>query len=83
MFMVVTDRLALRPVRVGAEIASTLGRLYGAKYELEAAARLFGWTEGLAAFAPAMIRPPPPHHGPPRKHAGGCCGRSTSSTDSC
>ena len=48
VFMVVTDRLALRPVRVGAEIASTLGRLYGAKYELEAAARLFGWSDGLA-----------------------------------
>jgi uncharacterized protein YbbC (DUF1343 family) len=48
VFMVVTDRQALRPVRVGAEIAWTLGRLHGAKYELEAAARLFGWPEGLA-----------------------------------
>ena len=48
VFMVVTDRQALRPVRVGAEIAWTLGRLYGAKYELEAAARLFGWSDGLA-----------------------------------
>ncbi len=50
VFMVVTDRQALRPVRLGAEIASVLGRLYGAKYELEAAARLFGWSEGLAAL---------------------------------
>ncbi|CAN5772564.1 hypothetical protein BH24ACI5_BH24ACI5_13600 [soil metagenome] len=48
VFMVVTDRQALRPVRVGAEIASALSRLHGAQYELEAAARLFGWTEGLA-----------------------------------
>lgn len=48
VFMVVTDRVALRPVRVGAEIAAALARLYGAKYEIEAAARLFGWPEGLA-----------------------------------
>jgi uncharacterized protein YbbC (DUF1343 family)/CubicO group peptidase (beta-lactamase class C family) len=47
VFMVVTDRLSLRPVRVGAEIAAALSRLHGAQYELEAAARLFGWTEGL------------------------------------
>ena len=48
VFMVVTDRLALRPVRVGAEIAAALSRLYGSKYELEAAARLFGSTGNLA-----------------------------------
>jgi uncharacterized protein YbbC (DUF1343 family) len=47
VFMVVTDRLSLRPVRVGAEIAAALSRLHGAQYELEAAARLFGWSEGL------------------------------------
>ncbi|MEX1129248.1 MAG: exo-beta-N-acetylmuramidase NamZ domain-containing protein [Vicinamibacterales bacterium] len=47
VFMVVTDRLSLRPVRVGAEIAAALSRLHGAQYELEAAARLFGWAEGL------------------------------------
>ena len=46
--MVVTDRAALRPVRVGAEIAAALGRLHGAQYELEAAERLFGSRENLA-----------------------------------
>jgi uncharacterized protein YbbC (DUF1343 family)/CubicO group peptidase (beta-lactamase class C family) len=50
VFMVVTDRLALRPVRVGAEIAATLSRLYGAKYEIDAAARLFGSAANLAAL---------------------------------
>jgi uncharacterized protein YbbC (DUF1343 family)/CubicO group peptidase (beta-lactamase class C family) len=47
VFMVVTDRAALRPVRVGVEIATTLHRLYGTKYELEAADKLFGSTEGI------------------------------------
>ena len=42
IFMIVTDRLALRPVRVGLEIASALNRLYGAKFELEASERLIG-----------------------------------------
>ena len=42
VFMVVTDRAALRPVRLGVELASALHRLYGAKYELEPAERLFG-----------------------------------------
>jgi uncharacterized protein YbbC (DUF1343 family)/CubicO group peptidase (beta-lactamase class C family) len=42
VFMVVTDRTALRPVRLGVELASALHRLYGAKYELEPAERLFG-----------------------------------------
>ena len=46
--MVVTDRAALRPVRVGAEIAGALARLHGAQYELEAAERLFGSRENLA-----------------------------------
>ena len=48
VFMVVTDRAALRPVRVGVEIAALLHKMYGAKYELEAAERLFGSKEGLA-----------------------------------
>jgi hypothetical protein len=46
--MVVTDRAALRPVRVGVEIATTLHRLYGTKYELEAAETLFGSKEGIS-----------------------------------
>jgi uncharacterized protein YbbC (DUF1343 family) len=48
VFMVVTDRLAVRPVRVGVEIATMLHKLYGAKYELEAAEKLFGSKEGIA-----------------------------------
>jgi uncharacterized protein YbbC (DUF1343 family)/CubicO group peptidase (beta-lactamase class C family) len=48
VFMVVTDRAALRPVRVGAEIAGALVRLHGAQYEIEAAERLFGSKENLA-----------------------------------
>jgi uncharacterized protein YbbC (DUF1343 family)/CubicO group peptidase (beta-lactamase class C family) len=42
VFIVVTDRAALRPVRLGVELASALHRLYGVKYELEPAERLFG-----------------------------------------
>jgi uncharacterized protein YbbC (DUF1343 family) len=48
VFMIATDRAALRPVRVGVEIAAALNRLYGAKYELEAAERLFGSKEGIS-----------------------------------
>ena len=48
VFMIVTDRAAIRPVRVGVEIAAMLHKLYGAKYELEAAERLFGSKDGLA-----------------------------------
>ena len=48
VFMIVTDRAAIRPVRVGVEIAAMLHKLYGAKYELEAADKLFGSKEGLA-----------------------------------
>jgi uncharacterized protein YbbC (DUF1343 family) len=48
VFMIVTDRSAVRPVRVGVEIASALSKIYGAKFELESADRLFGSKEGLA-----------------------------------
>jgi len=48
VFMIVTDRAAIRPVRVGVEIAAMLNKLYGAKYDLEAAERLFGSKDGLA-----------------------------------
>jgi len=46
--MIVTDRAAIRPVRVGVEIAAALSKLHGAKYELEAAEKLFGSKEGIA-----------------------------------
>jgi uncharacterized protein YbbC (DUF1343 family)/CubicO group peptidase (beta-lactamase class C family) len=47
VFMIVTDRTALRPVRVGLEIATALSRLYPAEYQLDSAARLFGSREAL------------------------------------
>jgi uncharacterized protein YbbC (DUF1343 family) len=53
VFMIVTDRTAIRPVRVGAEIAAMLHKLYGAKYELQSAERLFGSKEGLARILAA------------------------------
>ncbi|HYN10206.1 MAG TPA: exo-beta-N-acetylmuramidase NamZ domain-containing protein [Vicinamibacterales bacterium] len=48
VFMVVTDRNALRSVRVGVELASALLKLFPGKLEIDAAARLFGSTAGLA-----------------------------------
>jgi uncharacterized protein YbbC (DUF1343 family)/CubicO group peptidase (beta-lactamase class C family) len=48
VFMIVADRTALRPVRVGVEIASALSRLYPAQYQLDAAGRLFGSRDALA-----------------------------------
>jgi uncharacterized protein YbbC (DUF1343 family)/CubicO group peptidase (beta-lactamase class C family) len=48
VFMVVIDRVALRPVRLGIEVASALVRLHGDKYDIAAAERLFGSKEGLA-----------------------------------
>ncbi len=48
IFMVVTDRLSLRPVRVGVEISAMLHKLYGAKFDLEAAERLLGSRTALS-----------------------------------
>jgi uncharacterized protein YbbC (DUF1343 family) len=42
VFMVVTDRDSLRPVRVGLEIASALSARYGQQFKLEDAATLLG-----------------------------------------
>ncbi|HUQ86046.1 MAG TPA: serine hydrolase [Vicinamibacterales bacterium] len=42
VFMVITNRAALRPVRVGIEIASALFSLYGSKYEPSNMWRLVG-----------------------------------------
>jgi uncharacterized protein YbbC (DUF1343 family)/CubicO group peptidase (beta-lactamase class C family) len=42
VFLIVTDRDRLRPVRVGLEIGSALWRLYGAQFKLDDAAALFG-----------------------------------------
>jgi len=42
VFLMVTDRDRLRPVRVGLHLAATLSRLYGQQFTLESAAYLFG-----------------------------------------
>jgi uncharacterized protein YbbC (DUF1343 family)/CubicO group peptidase (beta-lactamase class C family) len=42
VFIVVTDRERLRPVRVGLEIAAALSKMFGAAFKLEDAALLFG-----------------------------------------
>jgi uncharacterized protein YbbC (DUF1343 family)/CubicO group peptidase (beta-lactamase class C family) len=42
VFLIVTDRDRLRPVRVGLEIASILWKRYGQQFTLEDAAALFG-----------------------------------------
>jgi uncharacterized protein YbbC (DUF1343 family) len=47
VFIVVTDRQALRPVRVGLEIASAIYRLFPGDFEIDSAARLFGSAQGL------------------------------------
>jgi uncharacterized protein YbbC (DUF1343 family) len=47
VFMVVIDRAALRPVRLGAELAAMLYKLYGARYEIDTAERLLGSRETL------------------------------------
>ena len=48
VFFIVTDRDALRPVRVGLEVAAALHRLHGDAFELDALARLFGSRALLA-----------------------------------
>ena len=48
VFIIVTDRALLRPVRVGLEIASALNKLYASQYQLDAAGRLFGSRETLS-----------------------------------
>jgi uncharacterized protein YbbC (DUF1343 family)/CubicO group peptidase (beta-lactamase class C family) len=47
VFMIVTDRESLRPVRVGVEIAAALHKLYGTGFELERSERLFGSKDGI------------------------------------
>jgi uncharacterized protein YbbC (DUF1343 family) len=42
VFLVVTDRQALRPVRVGAEIAGTLFRLYPSRFDVANTVKLLG-----------------------------------------
>ena len=48
VFLLVTDRDRVRPVRVGVEIASALARLYGRQFTLEETAPLLGSRATLA-----------------------------------
>jgi uncharacterized protein YbbC (DUF1343 family) len=48
VFLVITDRQALRPVRVGAEIASALFRMYPTRFDVATSARLLGSQVDLA-----------------------------------
>ena len=48
VFIVITDRGALRPVRVGVELAAALIKLFPGNFDVDASARLFGSPTGLA-----------------------------------
>ena len=48
VFVLVTDRDRVRPVRVGVEIASALARLYGRQFRLEDTAPLLGSRATIA-----------------------------------
>ncbi len=48
VFIVITDRERLRPVRLGLEVASALSRLYGKQFTLEDAAYLLGSKSAIA-----------------------------------
>ena len=48
VFILITDREAVRPVRVGVEIASALLKLFPGQLQIDLARRLFGSTDGLA-----------------------------------
>lgn len=47
VFMVITNRAALAPVRVGLEVAGALARLFGDRYQLGNTDRLLGSRESL------------------------------------
>ncbi len=59
VFIIVTDRLALRPVRVGLELASALTKLHPKEYKVDPADKLLGSkttvTRMLAGEDPAEI----------------------------
>jgi len=48
VFMIVTDRNALRPVRVGLEITAVLTSRYPSQYQIDTAARLLGSRDTIA-----------------------------------
>jgi uncharacterized protein YbbC (DUF1343 family)/CubicO group peptidase (beta-lactamase class C family) len=48
VFIVITDREALRPVRTGLEIAAALYKLYPSDYQIDRAVRLLGSSDTIA-----------------------------------
>jgi uncharacterized protein YbbC (DUF1343 family)/CubicO group peptidase (beta-lactamase class C family) len=48
VFITITDRAAVRPVRLGVEIAAALIKLYPGQLQVDSAIRLFGSQDGLA-----------------------------------
>jgi uncharacterized protein YbbC (DUF1343 family) len=48
VFIMITDRASVRPVRLGVEIASAVLKLFPGQLQVDAAARLFGSRDGLA-----------------------------------
>ncbi len=74
VFMVITDRASLRPVRVGVELASALLKLFPGKLEIDAAARLFGSTAGAGETESGRGSGGDSGDvGQPPKEGGGCC----------
>jgi uncharacterized protein YbbC (DUF1343 family) len=47
VFMVITNRTTLQPVRVGLEITGALWRLYGERYQMDTTSRLLGSRQAL------------------------------------
>jgi uncharacterized protein YbbC (DUF1343 family) len=47
VFMTVTDRQALRPVRLGVELLAALAKLYGSRFEIDPNAKLLGSQAAL------------------------------------
>ena len=54
VFMVITNRAALQPTRVGLEMVGALSSLFGEKYDLENAWRLVGSQDILARVRPGQ-----------------------------
>ena len=48
VFLIITDRSVLRPVRVGVEIAAALIKLHGGQFDIDRTARLLGSRDTIA-----------------------------------
>ncbi|HSK10939.1 MAG TPA: DUF1343 domain-containing protein, partial [Vicinamibacterales bacterium] len=50
VFLIVTDRQAMRPVRVGIEVASAIHKLYGDRFQIDPNLRLIGAESTIVAI---------------------------------